>query len=177
MSSLVLSKEQYREQTKDLFAGKNLFAQSKISSVSVNVGLGSKYDTKQKQAIYDLLVSLFNQKPRKSLAKRSVSNFGIRQGDWIGVNLTLRGLKAYDFLMHLVYLALPRTRDFKGLKREAFDKNYKTYSIGVPAASIFPTIGFGSNSDFGMQINIKFSESTPDNIKILESLNFPLKAA
>jgi len=73
----------------------------------------------------------------------------------------------------LVYLALPRTRDFKGVKSESFDSQKLTYSLGIPSASIFPTIGFSSTINFGLQINIVFKTQGEKNKILLEKANLP----
>jgi large subunit ribosomal protein L5 len=85
----------------------------------------------------------------------------------------LRGQKAYDFILSLVYLALPRVRDFKGLKRSSFDKNFSSYSLGIENCAIFPQVGFDSVINFGMQINVVFKHKTEVNREMLTALNFP----
>jgi large subunit ribosomal protein L5 len=80
-----------------------------------------------------------------------------------------------DFLVNLVYIALPRTRDFRGISSTSFDRNFKSYSLGIQNSSIFPVIGFDSSVNFGMQINIVFKTGSENNKKFLENLNFPFK--
>ncbi len=152
---------------------KNIFNSPNIDKISINIGVG-KYDSKQKETIASYLAKLTGQKPKRVISRKSVSNFKLRKGDLVGLVVTLRKERAYNFLLKLIYIALPRSRDFKGLSRNLFDKNQKTYSIGIKSASIFPTVGFGASTDFGMQINITFKDSRKDNIKLLEMINFPL---
>jgi large subunit ribosomal protein L5 len=163
-------KEKLFEELKTQYG--NLFKAPKISKLVINIGVG-KFDSKEKQEIYTYLSKLTLQKPRKILTKKSISNFKLKKGDLAGIMVTLRGDKIYSFLINLIYLSLPRTRDFKGIKAELFDKSFKTYSFGIKSSNIFPVIDFSSNVDFGMQINLTFKEGTTENIKVLELLNFP----
>jgi large subunit ribosomal protein L5 len=140
--------------------------------ISINVGVG-KYESKEKQEIVNFLHKITGQKPKQVKSRKSISNFKLRKGEINGVVVTLRGKKMYDFLLSLVYLALPVTRDFRGLKKNSFDKNYSSYSLGIPSTSIFPQVGFDAPVNFGMQINICFSTNTEENKVLLESFNFP----
>lgn len=176
MSAVQISTKSYQELANNqLLASKknNSFLIPAIEKVVINIGVGNKkYDSKKKEAIATHLLKLTGQKPKKIYTKKSISNFKLRSGDLVGLITTLRGQKAYNFLLSLVYLALPRTRDFKGINN-TFDKTNKTYSLGIKSTSIFHSIGFGSNLDFGMQVNITFKDGNPENKKLLELLNFP----
>jgi len=86
---------------------------------------------------------------------------------------TLRGEKMKSFLMQLVYIALPRTRDFRGISESSFNKDFSCYSLGIKTASIFPTIGFDVSVNFGMQINIVFQNGSKYNLELLKFLNLP----
>ncbi len=181
MASLELSTENYFLESKqalvNAFPDTNPFALSELKQISINVGVGNvkKFDAKQKQEIADYLTKLTGQTPKQIGAKKAVSNFKTRKGDLVGLAVTLRGKKAKDFLLHLVYIALPRTRDFKGVKTEAFDKNYAFYSLGIENSSIFPIVGFDASVNFGMQINIVFKQPKKENVTLLENLKFPFK--
>jgi large subunit ribosomal protein L5 len=153
----------------------NVFALPKIAKIVINVGVGKVKDNKVKQDIADYLYKLTAQTPKKVPSKVSIASFKLRKGETVGLMTTLRGKKAEDFLMQLIFIALPRTRDFKGIKQTAFDSNYSCYSLGIENASIFPTIGFDVSVPFGMQINLSFNHSTPLNKDFLEALNFPFK--
>lgn len=153
---------------------KNKLAGPKITKVAINIGIG-KYDNKQKQEIATYLEKLCGQKPKLIKAKVSVAGFKLRKNELVACQLTLRGKKAKDFLVQLVYLGLPRTRDFRGIKDTSFDVNYSTYSLGIENASIFPAIGFDTSFTFGMQVNIAFASGSEDNIQLLKNLNFPFK--
>lgn len=151
----------------------NKFALPKIEKVCINVGIGKLFDNKQKQQIVEYLTNLTGQKPKLITTRKSISGFKVRSGDVVGAILTLRGKKMQDFLFNLIYIALPRTRDFRGIKSSSFDSNYSCYSLGIPASSIFPAIGFDSDINFGLQINISFKQSGIANLNLLNHLSFP----
>jgi large subunit ribosomal protein L5 len=134
----------------------NPFQAPAIDKVSINIGVG-RYENKIKQEIANHLEALTGQKPRFTKAKISVAGFKVRKDENVGISLTLRGKKAQDFLVQLVYLGLPRTRDFKGIKSTSFDAKHSTYSLGIDSSAIFPAIGFDLPYNFGMQVNISFA--------------------
>lgn len=158
------------EKNRDL----NKFSLPKIDKIIINVGVG-RFDEKYKQVIGEYIEKLTSQKVNKIPARVSISQFKLRQGQIVGLSTTLRRDKAVDFLMQLIYIALPRTRDFKGVKSSAFDSNYKCYSLGIENTAIFPSIGFDINIPFGMQVNIVFKKGTVLNKQFLQELNFPFK--
>lgn len=178
MSAIKLSSQDY---IKDAFAelakenkGVNIFDIPKLNKISINIGVG-KFESKQKQDIAEYLSQLTGQKPKEVGTKKSIANFKTRKGDIVGLVSTLRGKKAQDFLLNLIYIALPRTRDFKGIKANAFDKNYSSYSLGIENSSIFPVVGFDASVNFGIQINIVFKKQIETNKLLLNKLNFPFK--
>jgi large subunit ribosomal protein L5 len=175
--SLNLSSIQYKDLgiasvNKDLGSTVNIFDLPRIDKVSINIGVG-KYENKDKALIAEYLEKIVCQKPKMIKSTKSISNFKLRAGDINGISVTLRGKKAFDFLLLLVYIALPRIRDFKGLKTTAFDANHSAYSLGIPSASIFPHIGFDAGINFGMQCNIVFKTKTEENMLMLKALNLP----
>jgi large subunit ribosomal protein L5 len=153
----------------------NVFDISSISSVTINTGVG-KFDNKQKQDIADTLARITCQTPKKVASRVSIATFKLRKGDTVGYTITLRGQKARDFLFQLIYIAIPRTRDFKGIKLNSFDSKFSTYSLGIENASIFPAVGFDNNINFGLQVNIKFRKLQESNLEYLQALNFPFKS-
>jgi large subunit ribosomal protein L5 len=164
----------YVELSKDFEKGINPFSLPKITKVSVNVGVG-RMENKDKQEVFNSVMKLVNQKPRMQKSKVSIASFKLKKNDVVGVSATLRGKKMYDFLLNLIYLALPRTRDFKGVKESAFNSEFSCYSLGLESAAIFPTVGFDSAVNFGMQINIVFKDPSQENKKLLLRLGFPFK--
>jgi len=175
-NNLVLTANDYYfgalEKVKQELSGANPLALPKISKIVLNVGVG-KLDNKQRLEVVDYMEKLTGQKPKIVKAKRSISGFKLRTGEINGVMVTLRGKKMLDFLLLLVYIALPRTRDFRGLPKDSFDAQYTSYNIGIPNASIFPQIGFDSSVQFGMQVTIVFKNSGANNLLLLQKLNFP----
>lgn len=152
----------------------NSFATPAIEKIVVNVGIGKfKAEKTQQEEILDLLEKVTGQIPKKNYSKAAISGFKLREGELVGATVTLRGKKMKDFLLNLVYLSLPRTKDFKGIKATAWDNNYACYSVGIPDASIFPQIGFNSKVNFGLQVNICFKQKSDKNVVLLNNLKFP----
>jgi large subunit ribosomal protein L5 len=178
MTSTKITTQEYFLQAKESLIkdlpSTNTFSISQISKISINIGVG-KFEAKEKLEIADYLTKLTGQKPKQIGAKKAISNFKTRKGDLVGLSVTLRGKKAHDFLLYLIYIALPRTRDFKGIKFESFDKNNAFYSLGIENSSIFPVVGFDSSTIFGMQINVVFKQPSINNRELLKKLNFPFK--
>lgn len=152
----------------------NVFDVSAIEKISINIGIGDyKNDSKARADIEKYLTKLTGQKPKLVTSRLSIAGFKLRAGEPVGYMVTLRKKKMSDFLMQLVYIALPRTRDFKGIKSSSYDKNMKSYSMGIPSSAIFPVIGFDSSVKFGLQVNIVFKKSSETNKELLEKLNLP----
>ena len=152
----------------------NSFALPKISKISINVGVGNKFDPKQKQEVGEYLQKLTGQKPKVILSSKSIAAFKLRKGEVVGLMVTLRGAKMNDFLLNLIYVALPRSRDFKWIKA-SFDANNSSYSLWLENANIFPAIGFDATVNFGLQMNVTFNQADPNNQLLLQKLNFPFK--
>lgn len=150
----------------------NQFALAGLDKICINVGVG-KYEPKEKNDIAIYLQKLTGQKPKQVASRVSIAGFKLRKGEIVGLTVTLRGKRMYDFLLHLVYIALPRSRDFKGVKQQAFDKHQVCYSLGIENSSIFPTVGFDSSVSFGMQINLVFKSGSDLNRDLLTKLQFP----
>ena len=177
MTPLTLNSATYKENlnkelTKILGKDVSIFEYPSISHLSLNIGVG-KFENKQKDEISNQLEKLSGQKPKKIKTNKSIAGFKLRSGEVVGLQVTLRGMKVYDFLINMVYTALPRGRDFKGVSKTAWDRSNKTFSIGIPTTSIFPVIGFGNGVEFGLQLNVVFKNSHELNYKVLEILNIP----
>jgi large subunit ribosomal protein L5 len=178
MAALKLSIKEYIKNTKEKVVSelgkRNQFAYPEVDHISINVGVG-KHETKDIDSIAQNLLRLTAQKPQYVASKKSIAGFKLRAGKVVGLRVTLRGSKKDDFLFNLIYLALPRTRDFQGLNPKSFDKTQKTYSIGIRTATIFPTIGYDVDTDFGLQVNIVFKSAGPDNLNLLQAYQLPLQ--
>lgn len=138
------------------FHYKNAMATPKIQKIVINVGTGTymKKDSKKNDAITERLAKITGQKPTPKGAKKSIASFKIRQGDPIGILVTLRGKRMYAFLDKLINVALPRTKDFRGIARTAVD-NVGNVTIGIKEHTIFPETADEDIRDvFGMSITI-----------------------
>jgi len=175
--------EKYKKEVipamKQKFGYKNDLAVPKIEKVVVNVGIGSiitSKDEKAQETIAKDLTLIAGQKPLVTLAKKAISAFKIREGMPIGLKVTLRGKRMYDFLSRLINVVLPRTRDFRGLNPKSIDEG-GNLTIGIKEHIIFPEI---SQEDirniFGLEITIVIHEK--DKEKVLEFyklMGFPIK--
>ena len=124
------------------FQYKSVMQIPKLSKVIVNVGCGeSKGNAKEIEAICKDIATITGQKPVPTYARKSVANFKLRQGMKIGVKVTLRGERMYEFVDRLFNLALPRVRDFKGINPNAFDGR-GNYSLGLKEQLLFPEIEY-----------------------------------
>lgn len=159
------------------FSLDNILAAPKVKKIVLNVGVRS--DTKDAKAIEDYikdLKAITGQSPVKTLAKKSVSSFNIREGQVVGLMVTLRGKRMYDFLEKLIMATLPRVRDFRGLDMKGFDKN-GNYSIGLRDQLAFGEISADSvGHTFGMQVTITIDAKSRDQaIAFMKELGLPLK--
>jgi large subunit ribosomal protein L5 len=114
----------------------------RLEKIVINVGLGkAKEDKKTIEAAKNTLRKVTGQEPVETVAKNSISGFKLREGNMIGLKLTLRGERMYEFMDRLINIVLPRLRDFHGVSNKAFDKQ-GNYSIGMTDQSVFPELTF-----------------------------------
>lgn len=149
----------------------------KIEKVVVSVGTGDfKEDKAAIKKICGEIAKITGQKAKVNKSVKAVSAFKLRIGQPVGVTVTLRGIRMYDFISRLVNVALPRVRDFRGLSTTSFDK-MGNYSIGLRDYSIFPEIKYEEiTHNFGLEINIRIKARNRDDAKVLlEKLGFPFK--
>ena len=149
----------------------------RIEKITLNVGLGEAVGDKKvvEKAVSDLAL-ISGQKPVVNLARKSIAAFKIRDGWPIGVKVTLRRKKMYEFLDRLVNIAIPRIRDFRGLNARSFDGS-GNYSMGVKEQIIFPEIDYDKiDAIRGMDICITTSAKNDEECRaLLEGFNFPLR--
>jgi len=156
---------------------KNPHQVSRLQKIVINSGLGKAKDDKKILDIADnTFLKITGQKPVKRLAKKSIASFKIRQGNAIGLCVTLRRDYMYEFLDRLINLVLPRVRDFHGVSNTAFDRQ-GNYSIGLSDQTIFPEITFEETSMLhGLQINFVFDKPNKDmNQSLLRKFGMPFK--
>lgn len=170
-------KEKYRAQIqKDLGLG-NIMQVPKLEKIVINMGLGEALqNAKLIEAGVEQLKLITGQKPVVTKAKKAISNFKLREGVPIGVMVTLRGHRMYEFFERFVTFALPRVRDFKGLPPKAFDGR-GNYTVGVKEQLIFPEINFDKVDQIkGMNITICTSAKNDEEGRcLLKSMGFPLR--
>ena len=135
----------------------------KLSHITINMGIGDAKDNPKKlESALSEMTLISGQKPVTTRSKKDISNFKIRKGFPVGCKVTLRGDRMYDFFERLISIALPRTRDFRGLSFKSFDKK-GNYSFGIKEQIIFTEINYDKiDSVRGMDINIS-TTATLDN--------------
>jgi len=122
------------------FDYENIMAVPKLEKIVINVGVGEAVENeKALDIVSDNIARITGQKPIKTRAKKSISNFKLRKGMPIGCKVTLRNKRMYEFLDRLINLALPRTRDFRGVPDKSFDGS-GNYTLGIKEHTIFPEI-------------------------------------
>jgi large subunit ribosomal protein L5 len=167
--------QEYKEQVvpalKEKRGYKNTHQVPKITKIVVNCCVGSAQDVKQalEDAIRDVTL-ITGQKPVKTLAKISISNFKLRENQEIGIKVTLRGKMMNEFLLRLMRMALPRIRDFRGISPRAFDGR-GAYTLGIKDHSIFPEIELDKiKRTLGMDITIVTTAKNKEETKELLTL-------
>lgn len=161
------------------FNYKNVMEVPKLEKITINIGLGEAKDNpKALEAAVNELTKIAGQKAIVTHAKKSIANFKLREGQTVGVKVTLRGQRMYDFLDKLMNVALPRVRDFRGIKPTAFDGR-GNYALGLKEQLIFPEIEYDEVETVrGMDINIVTSAKTDEEAKVfLEKMGMPFAKA
>lgn len=126
----------------------------RISKVIVSTGVGKKRDKKQLELIENRLAKITGQKPALRGARMSIASFKVREGDTVGMQVTLRGVRMYDFIDKVIHIALPRTRDFRGLSAKSID-DMGNFTIGIKDMTIFPETSDEDLKDvFGLAVTI-----------------------
>ncbi len=145
-------------EVKKEFNLKNINQVPKLRKIVLNTGIGrNKDDKKFIETATNTLRKISAQQPYYRKAKKSIAAFKLREGNIVGLSLTLRGDRMYQFLYRIINIVLPRQKDFHGVKIKAFDKD-GNYSLGFSEQSIFPELSFEETSPVhGLQMNIVFS--------------------
>jgi large subunit ribosomal protein L5 len=147
----------------------------KIQKITVNMGVGeAKQDSKMLEAATEQLATIAGQRPSVRRARKSIAQFKVREGMPVGVAVTLRGDRAYEFLDRLMSIAIPRIRDFRGLNPRAFDGR-GNYSLGVREQIIFPEIDYDEVDQVrGLDITITTNASSDEEaFALLEAIGMP----
>ncbi len=172
-------KEKYKNEVipemKKVFGYKNDLAVPKLVKVIVNVGAGrAMKDDKFLDYATDTLARITGQKPILTKAKKSISAFKLREGDKIGLVVTLRGRKMYDFFERLISIVMPRFRDFHGVRKTSFDGN-GNYTLGFTESTVFPEIDPGKVDKIqGFEVSIVTSATDDKSgFALLKALGMP----
>jgi len=182
-----IMEEKYKKQAIpkmiEKFGYKNKMSVPKITKVVVNTGfgklIGGKGNDEQKniyEAILEDLAVIVGQKPVLRKATKSIAGFKTREGMFLGAAVVLRRKRMYDFLGRLVYIALPRTRDFRGIDQKSFDKK-GNLTYGIKEHIIFPEI-FPEKvrNIFGLEVTVVMNAKTKEEgMELLKLLGFPIK--
>lgn len=153
----------------------NVMQVPSIEKIVVNAGVGAIRDNKDVfDSYHGEITSLTGQKPTIRKARISEAGFKVRKNDNVGITVTLRGERMWDFLEKFISVSLPRVRDFKGVSRKSFDK-LGNYSIGIREHIIFPEVDPNKTKGIRpMQITIVFKNGNPTNsMKLLEKFGMP----
>lgn len=161
---------------KNAFSYVNLMQAPKIVKVIVSTGTGKISDKKKLELIQDRLAKITGQKPAPRGAKQSIAAFKLREGDIVGYQVTLRGQRMYDFLSRLIDVALPRTRDFRGLSVTSIDE-MGNYTVGIREHTIFPETSDEDLKDvFGFAVTIVTTAKNKEETEaLLRHIGLPLK--
>jgi large subunit ribosomal protein L5 len=176
------SKEQYNKEIapklQEALGAKTVTALPKLSKITINAGIGSQAG-KNKNFVNEVVANITlitGQKPVVRHAKKAISNFKLREGMPVGVSVTLRGQRMYDFFGKLVDVVFPRIRDFRGFTVKSFDGS-GNYSIGLNDHTVFPEINLDDIvQTHGLQINIQTTATDNEGAeKLFELYKFPFK--
>lgn len=150
-----------------------------LDKIVLNMGIGEALDDKKAvDEAMDELGLISGQKPRINRARKSIANFKLREGTPIGVSVTLRGERMWEFFDRLLSVAIPRVRDFRGLSPKAFD-GHGNYSVGASEQLIFPEIDFDNvTTTRGLNITIVTTAETDEQARaLLDAFGFPFRKA
>ncbi|MBX6333955.1 50S ribosomal protein L5 [Candidatus Saccharibacteria bacterium] len=155
----------------------NLHQVPRLEKITINVGLGKAKDDKRVfEAAANTLTKITGQKPVETVARKSIAGFKLREGNKIGLKVTLRGDRMYEFLDRLITLVLPRLRDFHGVSAKAFDRQ-GNYAIGLTDQSVFPELSFEDTTvAHGLQVVFTISGGNPAHSRaLLEKFGMPFE--
>ena len=167
--------EEIRPQLMERFGYSTVMRAPKIEKITLNMGVGdAKQDSKMLEAAQEQLATIAGQRPSVRRARKSIAAFKLREGMPVGVSVTLRNERAYEFLDRLMSVAIPRIRDFRGLRTTSFDGR-GNYSMGVREQIIFPEIDYDRIDQVrGMDITITTTAKTDEEARaLLELLGMP----
>ena len=166
-----------RKTLQEQFSYKNVMQMPKLEKIVLNIGVGEAVnDTKKVKTAAAELEKIAGQKPVITYARKSIAGFKVREEMPLGVKVTLRKTRMYEFLDRLVNIALPRVRDFRGLNPNSFDGR-GNYAMGIKEHIIFPEINYDQiDQVWGMDIVVATTAKTDDEARaLLKAFNFPFR--
>jgi large subunit ribosomal protein L5 len=155
----------------------NVFEVPRLEKIVINAGLGRAKDEKKILEVgINTLRKITGQQPIETIARKSIASFKLREGSKVGLKVTLRGERMYEFADRFINIILPRLRDFHGVSPRAFDKQ-GNYSIGLPDQSVFPELTFEDTATpHGMQITFTIKAKNAEHARaLLEKLGMPFE--
>jgi large subunit ribosomal protein L5 len=175
-------KERYEQEIRPglqkRFSYSSVMEVPRVEKITLNMGVGeAKQDSNMLDAAKEQLATIAGQQPSVRLARKSIANFKLREGMPVGVSVTLRRARMYEFLDRLQSVAIPRIRDFRGLNPRSFDGR-GNYSLGIREQLIFPEIDYDSIDEVrGLDVTITTSASSDEEaFELLLALGFPFSA-
>ncbi|HEU5004681.1 MAG TPA: 50S ribosomal protein L5 [Candidatus Saccharimonadales bacterium] len=158
----------FARELKDELKLDNINQVPKLEKITINVGLGrAKDDKRLLEVAANTIRKITGQQPIETVAKQSIATFKLREGNKIGMKVTLRGDRMYDFADRLINIVLPRLRDFHGTSNRAFDRQ-GNYSIGLTDQSVFPELSYEDTATaHGLQVVFTIRTQEPDHAKAL----------
>ena len=172
-----LYNSQIKNDLREKFNYKNVMEMPKLEKIVINIGVGEAVtNSKALDAAVNDLTAIAGQKPIITRAKKSIANFKIRENMPIGCKVTLRGERMYEFLDKLINIAIPRVRDFRGVRATSFDGR-GNYSLGIKEQLIFPEIDYDKIDQVrGMDIIMVTSAKTDEEAReLLRAFGMPFK--
>lgn len=169
--------ENIRKAMTEQFGYKNVMELPRLDKIVLNMGVGEAVnDTKKVKSAADEMQKIAGQKPVITYARTSIAGFKVRENMPIGVKVTLRKTRMYEFLDRLVNIALPRVRDFRGLNPNSFDGR-GNYAMGIKEHIIFPEINYDQiDQVWGMDIVVATTAKNDDEARaLLKAFNFPFR--
>ena len=167
--------EEIRPELISRFEYSSVMQAPRLEKITLNMGVGeAKQDSKALKAAVDQLATITGQKPNVRRARKSIAQFKVREGMPVGVAVTLRGERSYEFLDRLMSVAIPRIRDFRGLSPRSFDGR-GNYSLGVREQIIFPEVDYDEIDQVrGLDITITTTAATDEEaFALLEAFGMP----
>lgn len=158
----------------------SVFAVPKLQKVILNIGVSDPQEPRQRKQVLDNIVEQFRQitgqQPQITVARKSVAAFKLREGDPLGVMVTLRGKNMWEFVEKLIAIALPRVKDFRGVPKKAFDGN-GNYSLGIEEQIIFPEVNYDQIERVrSLQATfVTTAQTDQEALRLLEELGMPFE--